>query len=152
MSFDNDTATVAASFDPALFADVTLNTAVMTVVHPVTKAPTPWKITFAGPGHPQIIALDNRLARKGLQRRATQEAARVNGRKWKPEDKQPDDARRENAEIMVDQIVGWEGCEVAFSRDAAINLLLNPKMGLLIQQIDAFLEDEKSFINSSVTS
>lgn len=139
-------------FDPSVFEQCTANTAVLTILHPATDAPTPWKITFAGPGHPQQEALSERLSRKGLRRRAQQEAAQVNRGKWKPEKKEPEEARRENAEIIADQIVTWEGASAPFSRDAAIDMLMNPKYVFLMQQIDAFLENDKSFITRSATT
>lgn len=145
-------APAAAVFDPAIFEQCTANTAVMTVLHPVDDKPTTWKITFAGPGHPQQEALSENLSRKGLRKRALQEAARVNQGKWKPEKKEPKDARRENAEIIVDQIVTWEGATVAFSREAAIAMLMNPNYVFLTRQIDEFLESDKSFIKGSATS
>lgn len=153
-SFTDQSAAAAnpGVFDPSIFEQCTANTAVLTVLHPVTKAPTPWKITFAGPGHPQHDALNEKLARKALRKRARQEAARVNRAKWKPEEQEPDEARRENAEIIADQIVTWEGASIPFSRDAAVAMLMNPGYVFLTRQIDDFLEGEDVFIKGSATS
>ncbi|HRJ60167.1 MAG TPA: hypothetical protein PKZ99_03210 [Azospirillaceae bacterium] len=150
---DNFTTTAApAVFDPAIFEEVTANTATMIVKHPVDDQPTPWKITFAGPGHPQHEALQERLSRKALRKRAKQEAAQVNRSKWKGDDKEPDEARRENVEIIVDQIVGWDGSSVPFSRETAIAMLLKPGYVFLVRQIDDFLENDKVFIKRSATT
>ena len=76
------------------------DTADMTVAHPATSEPTNWVITFAGPGHPKTIDLADRRARQHLREEKAKEQARVNGRKWKGDEKTPAEQRAENIEWM----------------------------------------------------
>lgn len=147
-----DTKKISDAFDPAIFAEAVSDTAVMAVRHPITGEPTAWEITFAGPGHPQQQALADRLLRKILREQQERERARVNGKKYKPADREPEDVRRENIEIVVDQIVTWTGCTVAFSRDAAVTMLADPRYGKVLVQINEFLDNEQVFTRTSATT
>ena len=44
-----------------------LDTADLEVCHPATGQPTGWVITFAGPGHPQTVAFNERQLRKRMR-------------------------------------------------------------------------------------
>ena len=142
----------APAFDPSVFEASLADTADMVVNHPVTGEPTSWVITFAGPGHPQQIELTERLSRKFERERRAKEQAVTNGKKWKAEELSPDERRAENVGIIVDQIVGWRGSSVPFSKKTATEMLLNPKFALLLKQVNEFLESEKAFIKASATT
>lgn len=142
-------------FDLSVFQ--TSDEAEMVVRHPVTGEPTTWTITFAGPGHPKTREQTDRLARQALRDSQEQERARVNGRKWKGEEKSPDDVRSANVDFVADRIIGWSpirlnGEEVVFSPESAKRLLGDPKMGGLYQQCLDFLGNESSFLPRSAKS
>ena len=131
------------------------DTAEMPVAHPVTSEPTSWVITFAGPGHVKTIDLANRRARQQLREEKAKEQARVNGRRWKAEDKTPTDQRAENVEWIADRIVGWtpvkiNGEDLPYSRENAIKPLTDPKKGWLFRQCLEFLLAEENLMQSSV--
>lgn len=117
--------------------------------------PTSWVWTFAGPGHPQAIALSNRLSKARLRRESDQEAARVNGRKWQPEQEDPETVAKRNAEYVADRLIGWSpvklgGEDYPFSRDNAVKLLMDPKKGALALQALEFLSEQRSFLQRAV--
>jgi hypothetical protein len=138
-----------ALFDPSVFEHVTKDVAEMTVLHPQTNAQTSWVIQFAGPTHPMMIAKADADAQEMLQTARRMRSERVNGKKVKVDGKTPDQARREAVEDIVAQIVGWRGATVAFDREAATTMLLNPAYTFLLRQINDFLEDEAGFIETS---
>jgi hypothetical protein len=113
-----------------------------------------WTITFAGPGHPQAVALATEASRKRLREEQAIERARVNGRKWSPEEVTPEQRRRDNVLFVVDRIVTWTGLvvggnEVAFSRETALELLSNPKAGAVYGRMFDFLTAEEAFTKGS---
>lgn len=147
-----DTPTVADDFDASAFK--ALATADMVVNHPATGLPTKWVMTFAGPGHPQTIALADRQARKSLMAERQQLQAQVNGRKFKPPEVTPDEKRDEIVSDIVDRIVTWtpvklDGEVVEFSKERAVRLLRDPDYGKLFEQIIDFLGAERTFIPRS---
>src|SRR5438045_2335617 len=87
--------------------DLPADTAELHVVRPGTNIRTGWVITLAGPGHPQSIALMNEGERERLHKSAQIEQAQVNGRKWKGDDAQPEEARRKLVSYITRRIVGW---------------------------------------------
>lgn len=141
-----------AAFDPLVFATAEPDTAEMEVRHPVTGAPTGWIITFAGPAHPKQIALQDDLIKRSQREQKAIKQARVNGKTWKAEERTPDDLRRENAEIIAKQIVGWRGAVAPFSEAAAVAMLMDPRYFKLVAQITDFLAEEKDFTEASATT
>jgi hypothetical protein len=131
-----------------------LDTSELHVLAPGSNVRTGWAITFAGPGHAQTVAFSNAKERQRLALEARIEAARTNGRRWKPDDRQPDEVRRTFIEDLTARIVTWTPVDVGdgpieFSQEAAVVLLLNPKMGFAVSQITEFLLDERSFTKGS---
>ena len=134
-----------------------IDTAVLDIVVPGTSKRTGWSITFAGPNHPKTVAQNERLARHNLEREQRIEMARVNGRKWKGDNKSVDEARRENVEWIVSRIVDWTPIKiaqfspdpVAFSEKVAIELLAQPYMVAFFAQMVDFLQAEASFTPAS---
>ena len=113
--------------------------------------PTSWIWTFAGPGHPQAMALLNKLSRERLRRESDQEAARVNGRKWQPEQEDPETIGKRNAEYVAGRLLGWspvklDGEDYPFTHDNAVRLLMDPKKGALAVQALEFLSEQRSFL------
>lgn len=119
--------------------------------------PTGWKIQLAGPSHPKTIALNDASARKELHRQRQIEQAQINGKKYKAEEKSPDDVRRENVQSIVGRIIGWNpvkiGAEtIEFSEKVAENLFIKPEMGWAYVQIVEAFGDEKRFTPRSGTN
>lgn len=130
------------------------NTAQMTVVHPKTGQPTTWVWDIAGPGHEKTVAQANRTSREATMEEARRQQAMVNGRKWKAEVKTPDQIRDENASHFAERVLGWSpvsinGKPLAYSPQAATDLLRDADYGWLFQQLITFLRDEDSFIGGS---
>ncbi|MCV9960384.1 hypothetical protein OIU34_00595 [Pararhizobium sp. BT-229] len=119
--------------------------------------PSGWKIRLAGPSHPKTIALNDASARRELHRQRQIEQARANGKKYKAEEKSPDDVRRENVQDVVGRILGWNpikigGDTIEFSEKAAENLFVKPEMGWVYIQINEFFGEEKGFTQRSGTN
>jgi len=152
--------TAVATDAPAIFdisAFDTQDVSEMTVMDPVSGKPTTWKISFAGPGHEVTIAQSNEIARKSLADAKMKEQARVNGKKWKGEDKTPEEARQENADYFTARMLAWtpvkiNGADYPFSRENAAKLLLDPRKGGLYNQILEFLRDDDAFMKRSATA
>ena len=124
--------------------------------HPVTEEPTGWIVTFAGPAHPQSLALADKSAKEGLRRAHEIQKARINGKKFKPEETTPDEERRDFVEGLVARIVTWggnvpsyKGKVYSFNPKDAVELLLFPQMGNYVKQFTDVLLEEKSFMPGS---
>ncbi len=119
---------------------------------------TGWHVQFAGPAHPKTVAWNNEQNRKNLRRSQQIEQAQVNGKKFKSEDRDVDEVRRDNVAWVVARIVDWTpvrlgpGDPVAFAEEAAIRLLMQPNMGWAFSQMIEFLVDERSFTKGSATN
>jgi hypothetical protein len=110
--------------------------------------PTGWRVTFAGPAHPKTIAWNDAQARRTLRRQAAIEQAQVNGRKWKPEDRDPAETRRENVEVVAARILDWTPIRIngrEWSAAEATDLLVKPEMAWALGQMLEFLGAEASF-------
>jgi hypothetical protein len=135
--------------------------AVLHTVKPGTNVRTGWDITFAGPGHPQTVALNNKRERERLHKAANIERSQINGRKWKgDDDKDPQESRRDFLTDLTARIVSWTPVdfgtgEVKFESptDApnAVELLMNPHLGTYVSQMVDFLLDEQAFLTDSAT-
>lgn len=145
----------SASFD---LADLDASdTAALDVRHPATGEPTGWVITFAGPGHPQAVAINDRAIRKRLREEREQAQARTNGRKWKGENRKPEEVRTENVSFIVDRILGWtpvaiNGVDLQFSRETAMALFADPRKGWLFTQALDFVVADDTFTRPSGTT
>ncbi|MGE0725100.1 MAG: hypothetical protein AB7O45_12040 [Alphaproteobacteria bacterium] len=147
---------------PPKVADLGAHVPLMTFTHGVMAldgvTETGWRIVLAGPAHPRTLESQDKALRLSLKRDQLREQAQVNGRKYKGEDKDPDDARRENVEWLVSRIVDWSPVHV-FDRDwpftdaDAVELLLKPEMGFVrVQLIDRLTEDATFMRRSATTS
>jgi hypothetical protein len=144
----------------AILADAEYtDTGVLEVRHPITKALTGWKVTFAGPGHPKTIKENDRALDEVLQTAKAQEMSRVNNKKWKSDDQSVAEARREFARSIAVRILDWSPVDfqdgkgaVSFSENNAIDLMLDPKRSWIAPQFREYLDGEKSFTKGSVTA
>lgn len=138
-----------------LLASASNDTAVLEILKPNGLDSTGWRVTFAGPAHAKAIAWQNEETRKNLRRQQRIEQAQVNGKKYKPEDRDPDDVRHDNVAWIVSRIIDWTpvrlgpGEPIVFSEASATELLLNPKLGWVFTQMVDFLADERSFTKAS---
>lgn len=124
------------------------------IIHPGTGKPTTWKLSLAGPAHPETIAISNEASRERLIREQSQERARVNGRKWKGEDIDPVAEREKTFRRAARRIVGWtpvsmNGEGFPYSAENAFRLLNDPKFGWVAEQFYAYLGEDAAFIESS---
>jgi hypothetical protein len=118
---------------------------------------TGWKVTLAGPAHEKTQAWVLENTRRNLRKQQQIEAAQVNGRKFKPEDRDVTDARRENVEWVVSRIVDWTPVKIGaetfpFSDAVAVDLLSRPALGFAFNQIVEAIGDERSFTKASVNA
>lgn len=133
----------------------TVDTAQMEVM--VNGRGTGWFWTFAGPGHERGQAQANRVAREDLHRQRLKEQATTNGRKWKAEEKTPEEVRKENADFIVERLLGWsettlKGQPYPFSEENARALLMDPQKRTLMQQAIEFIIEDSSFTQPSARS
>lgn len=115
---------------------------------------TGWQITLGGPEHPKAVAFADAQLRQGLERARLARLALANGSELPAEQKEPDEARRENVAWMVARIIHWTpirvgGKEYPFSDDAAFDLLTRPTFGGVVRQISKALEIEARFLKRS---
>ncbi len=135
----------------------TQDTAVLEVLHPVSGQPTGWKITFASKAHQRFIDISNDYIRRSQRESAQRDQARANGRKWKPEEKTPEQVRAENVALVADRILDWtpikiQGESVPFSRENARRLLADPHKDWLYDQCLQFIAAEENFLPRSETN
>jgi hypothetical protein len=126
-------------------------------IQSVTGEATGWHITLAGPSHPATVASAESIARRALRKSAEIEAAQVNGRKFKPDDREPANVRRENVESVVSRIIDWTPVDVgsgpiSFSKESATDLLLRPEMGWALVQIAEALAGDAAFTRRSASA
>lgn len=116
--------------------------------------PTSWKWIFAGPSHPMGVAQTNRVAKEQLQKTKLQEQAQVNSKKWKAEDKSPEEQLEENIDYILERLLSWTPVLMGeipfeFSRDNARMILSDKKKGALLQQCVDFLIEDGNFTKRS---
>lgn len=123
-----------------------------------TEKGTGWVIELAGPGHPQAVAYTNSSNQKSLDRAASLEAQRLNGRKIKPEERDPDEVRADNIAWVCSRVLGWnpviipfisETEPTAYSPEVAAKVFGNPKMGWALSQIVEKITDDATFTQRS---
>lgn len=130
-----------------------------TVKRPGTEEPLDWIVTFAGPSHPKSIDLNDKSARKSLNKAKLIEQARINGKKFKSDELTPEEDKHQFIESIVGRIVGWKTSTAAgpsfkgkvypFSDQLATELLMFPEMGTYVAQFVEVLLEEKNFMPAS---
>lgn len=150
-----DTNTAPAVFN--LDDTTPLETFDYTAKVPGTEDPTTWIVTFAGPAHPKTIKLNNDSSKKALRQKAAMDQARINGKKFKVDEKSPEDDRREFIEGVVARIVTWTpvtfgGKRYDFNDNDAVELLMHPALGAYVAQFVTVLLEEQTFTRASAKS
>jgi hypothetical protein len=115
---------------------------------------TGWVWTFAGPGHPATIAIDNEQTARFVDRQNEIERTQVNGRKWKGGGETADTLRERGINYIVARLLRWsdmtmDGAPFPCTPDNVRKLLADRRFGLVYDQANAFLIDEKSFTKRS---
>lgn len=115
---------------------------------------TGWKITLAGPSHPQVIEFADEQAKSGLQKQRLIEQAQVNGKKYHAEEKSPDQARRESIRWVTRRIIGWTPVKIGdkvweYSQPNAEELFIKPELGAVLSQLTEAIGEDKRFMKPS---
>lgn len=117
-----------------------------------------WSIEIADASHPRAQAWSNEQSRKTLRRQQMVEAQQANGRKVKPDDREPEEVRRDNIGWVLSRIIGWtpeiklafiSEEPLAYSEENATKVFMHPKMGFALSQLIDVIGDEKSFTKAS---
>jgi hypothetical protein len=137
-----------ADFEAADEADMTVT---------MNGKETTWVWTFAGPGHPKTVELENRAARERLQTERMKEQTVTNGKKWKAPEQTVDEVREKNIDWIVNRLLRWSpvrinGDDYPFSAENARALLADRKKIELFTQALEFLTADSSFTRRSATS
>lgn len=122
------------------FADIA--SAGYEVKHPTTGAPTGIVLQLAGPEHPQRKKIQ--FARIRKMRNATAKAGML-----KFQD--PADEEEDETDLLAASILGWNKMptstgNVAYSPQAARDLMADPKRRWLRDQVKAGIEEREAFI------
>lgn len=135
---------------------VTATVGRLTITTP-SGVPTTWVWDMAGPGHDVTIAQRNRQANERLAEERAQQFAQVNGRKYKPPVRTADEERQRTAKMLAERVLNFtpvklQGEVVNFSPEAALRILLDPKLGWVFDQVLQYLIDERAFTQSSAAN
>ncbi|MES2030841.1 MAG: branched-chain amino acid ABC transporter [Pseudomonadota bacterium] len=128
--------------------------ATLAIKHPTTDKPTTWVWSFYGPGHPNTVALADRVSKQALRELYDRQQSRLNGKKVKVDEKSLEELRAEQVDSIVQRTKSFTpvklGAEtITFTPDAARDLLLDRKKGWLYKQVTDFLAEDASFIQPS---
>jgi hypothetical protein len=118
---------------------------------------TTWVWTFAGPGHPKTVEIENRAAREQLRNQHQVEQQRLNGKKVKLPEQTVDEIREKNVDWIVDRLLRWSpvrinGDDYPFSAENARALLSDRKKVALFAQALEFLTADDSFTQRSAAT
>lgn len=118
---------------------------------------TGWIWTFAGPGHPATITIDREQNARFISRERDKERAQVNGKKWKGTDETPDELRGRTIAYIVARLLRWtdiemEGGAFPCTPENARKILSDRRYGLVFDQANEFLREEKDFTKRSAAS
>ncbi len=122
------------------------------IIHPITKMPTNWVWTFAGPGHPTFQALSNALGMKDRAEGFADQRALLGGRT--PKIKTTPEIVEDNVQRIAGRTLNFtpakiNGEDLRFSSETAHRILKNPKYGWLYTQLFNLLREEDVFIKGS---
>jgi hypothetical protein len=139
-----------------------LQSATLMMMQPGTEdadnpVPTGWVLEVAGPAHPRTVEINNRIAARLNKLSADKDKARVNGKKWTPAERDPEDVRREAVEDIANRIIGWSPDPdfedgkgpIPFSDDAAVEIFMDRAKGSYFLQLVRFITEERSFLKAS---
>lgn len=150
----NTTETASAAIDLTDF--LPQDEATIEMIAPGGKQ-TGWMVTLAGPSHPKRLAANDAAARKALRISKEIDQAQINGKKYKVDDRSPEEVRRENVEGVVSRIVTWTPVRIGgetyeFSDKRATDLLTRPDMAWAFGQIAEAQADESRFTKTSANA
>jgi hypothetical protein len=128
--------------------------ATLAIKHPTTDKPTTWVWTFYGPGHPQTVALADRVSKQALRELYDRQQSRLNGKKVKVDEKSLEELRAEQVDSIVQRTKSFTPVKlgdetITFTPEAARTLLLDRKKGWLYKQVTDWLAEDASFIQPS---
>lgn len=155
---DTPTQGVAVDISDSFQEDSTVLTITKPGANDDERIPTSWKITLAGPTHPNTIAYNEEQHRIALRERAAQEQTAANGRKVKIEAETPEEAKARTLRMLKSRILSWTPVVIAqingeepivYPSDAADKLLASPGMGWAIAQVIEVLTSERGFMKRS---
>jgi hypothetical protein len=137
-----------------LDGDLPSETADLKMLKPGTAELNGWILTMAGPSHPKTLAYREKKQRERLHKEAAIEQAQVNGRKYKADQRTPEEAEIDTMQWVVSRIVTWSpvkvgGQMIEFSDAAATELLRRPTMAAYLQQIIDYLNADRAFMPAS---
>lgn len=129
----------------------------LTIKHPTTGKLTTWILDIAGPGHPVSEAIQNEAARERLQLQREQDMARVNGRKWKGPDVDPDAENKKVYGRIAKRILNWSAVSMngeafPYTSENALRLLTEPRFAWVREQALEFFAEDAAFLKASATS
>ncbi len=115
---------------------------------------TGWTMTFAGPSHPVTVAIDNEQNAMYVAREQAKDRARTNGRKWKGDDDTPEELRERAINYIATRLLRWspmtmDGADFPCTPENVRKLLADRRFGLVYDQANSFLIEEKSFTKRS---
>jgi len=115
---------------------------------------TGWTWTFAGPSHPKTIEINNKQSARYIAREQAKERAVTNGRKWKGDEETAEEVFARSVDYITDRLLRWSDLEVDgapfhCTPENARKVLSDRKYGLVLDQVNAFLGEEKSFTKRS---
>lgn len=130
------------------------------ILDPSGVKETGWVWTFGSPSHPKAQSYMEKIGREQTRREALVEAARANGRKVKPDDKDLDDKKKSNADWVVSRTLGWAPAvtiptispdPLTFSDENVAKVVSHPDGWWVLSQVVEFLAHEKSFTKGSAS-
>lgn len=118
---------------------------------------TGWVWTFAGPAHAATVAIDNETNARHVAREQAKERAQVNGKKWKGGEDSPEELRERSINYVVARLLRWTEMQMngeAFpcTQENARTFLADRRFGLVYDQANTFLMEEKAFTKRSAKS
>lgn len=116
---------------------------------------TGWVWTFAGPSHPRTVEINRKQAARFMAREQAKERAQVNGKKWKGDDETADEVFERSLDYIVDRLLRWselavDGAPLPCTPENAREVLSDRKYGLILDQVNTFLGEERSFTKRSL--
>lgn len=113
-----------------------------------------WKWRLAGPNHPATIAHQQKVTAGYLHESRRQQQATANGKKWKAEDRTPDELRDSMLDQVCARVLGFGPVDlgngpVEYSAANARMLLGDRSLGWLLNQISGALADDATFFAKS---
>lgn len=122
----------------------------LVIKHPVTGAATDWIWRIAGPSHSKTVEYAESIQRRRLDEERSKEQARVNGKKWKATEKDPDEIRLENVKGIAARVIDFSpvqmnGTSIDYAPDVALKLLADPAYDWLLGQVIELITDDQAF-------